>query len=84
MDGPLELPLLSEGTLSEAVLGGHLACNPAIDLVATVNNGSVLNIWRPRGQLVSTFVERNQDVDAIRWKGDGSSPSPRTAPELHH
>jgi hypothetical protein len=84
MDGPLELPLLSEGTLSDPVSGGHLACNPAIDLVATVNNGNALNIWRPRGQLVSTFVERNQNVDAIRWKGDGSSTPLRTTPGLRH
>jgi len=70
-DGRFHLKLLSTTTLTTPVTGGHLACNPVIDLTATVGEGNVLSIWRPNQQLVSKHTERNQKIAAIRWKDDG-------------
>ncbi|KAK3692238.1 anaphase-promoting complex, cyclosome, subunit 4-domain-containing protein [Podospora appendiculata] len=66
-----ELPLFSTSTLSVPVSGGHLACNPVIDLAAAVGDENVLYIWRANDQLVSKHTERGQKVDAIKWKEDG-------------
>ena len=78
-----EIPLLNQSTLDPVASAGHLARNPAIDLVATVNSNGVLSIWRPHGQQqVSKHTERSHKVAALRWKEDGlfipvfpSSPS---------
>lgn len=81
MEGdPAPLPLLSEGTISDPVSGGLLACNPVVDLVATVSNDGVLNVWRPGGQLVSTHVERNQRISALSWNAEGRSNSSQGTP----
>ncbi|KAK3333189.1 anaphase-promoting complex, cyclosome, subunit 4-domain-containing protein [Cercophora scortea] len=66
-----ELPLFSTSTLNAPVSGGHLTCNPVIDLTATVGDENVLYIWRANDQLVSKHTERGQKVDVIRWKEDG-------------
>ncbi|KAK3939910.1 anaphase-promoting complex, cyclosome, subunit 4-domain-containing protein [Diplogelasinospora grovesii] len=69
---PEELQLFSQSTVSSPVAGGHIACNPVIDLTATVGDGgNVLYIWRANDQMVSKHTERNQKVEAIRWKEDG-------------
>lgn len=67
-----ELKLLGTSTLSAPVTGGHLACNPAIDLTATVGEGgTALHVWRANDQLVSKHTERGKKVEGIRWKEDG-------------
>ncbi|KAL1846099.1 hypothetical protein VTK73DRAFT_353 [Phialemonium thermophilum] len=68
---PLQLPLFSKSTFGDAVSGRHVACNPAVDLVATVHHAHVLSIWRAGGQLVSKHTERHKTVEALRWKPDG-------------
>ncbi|KAK0722752.1 anaphase-promoting complex, cyclosome, subunit 4-domain-containing protein [Lasiosphaeria miniovina] len=68
-----ELQLLGSSTLTAPVSGGQVACNPAFNLTATVGDGSaVLHIWRANdNQLISKHTERNQKVEAIKWKEDG-------------
>jgi anaphase-promoting complex subunit 4 len=69
---PLELELFSTSKLGAPASGGHLACNPVIDLTATVGDaGSVLYVWRASDQLVSKHTERGQRAEALRWKEDG-------------
>ena len=69
---PLELELFSTSKLGAPASGGHLACNPVIDLSATVGDaGSVLCVWRANDQLVSKHTERGQRAEALRWKEDG-------------
>lgn len=53
------------------VSGKQIACNPVIDLTATVGDGNIIYVWRGSNQLVSKHTERNQKVDAIKWKEDG-------------
>ncbi|GAB1320294.1 hypothetical protein MFIFM68171_10504 [Madurella fahalii] len=66
------LRLFSTSTLSTPVTGGHLACNSAIDLTATVGEGNTtLHVWRANDQLVSKHAERGKKVEGIRWKEDG-------------
>ncbi len=72
-----ELRHLSASKLSAPVTGGHLTCNPVIDLTATAGDGgNVLYVWRANDQLVGKHVERNQKVEAIKWKEDGMSLPP--------
>ncbi|KAK4455960.1 anaphase-promoting complex subunit 4 [Podospora aff. communis PSN243] len=67
-----KLGLFSSSKLSTPVSGGHLACNPVIDLTATVGDtGNVLFVWRANDQLVSKHAERNQKALAVKWKQDG-------------
>lgn len=66
-----QLQLFSSGTLSVPVSGKQIACNPVIDLTATVGDGNTIYVWRGSNQLVSKHTERNQKVDAIKWKEDG-------------
>ncbi|KAK3368118.1 anaphase-promoting complex, cyclosome, subunit 4-domain-containing protein [Podospora didyma] len=67
-----ELRLFGSSTLSAPVSGDLLACNPTIDLTASVGDGSsALYIWRANNQVVSKHTERSQKVDAIKWKEDG-------------
>lgn len=66
-----QLQLFNSSTLSVPVTGKQIACNPVIDLTATVGDGNVIYIWRGSNQLVSKHTERNQKVDAIKWKEDG-------------
>lgn len=68
-----KLPLLGTTALSSPAAAGHLACNPAIDLTATVGEaGAALLVWRAGDQgLVSKCVERGRTVDALAWKADG-------------
>ncbi|KXX79069.1 Anaphase-promoting complex subunit 4 [Madurella mycetomatis] len=67
-----KLRLLGTSTLSTPVTGGHLACNPAIDLTATVGEANAtLHVWRANDQLVSKHVERGKKVEGIRWKENG-------------
>ncbi|KAK0623214.1 anaphase-promoting complex component Cut20/Apc4 [Immersiella caudata] len=67
-----KLGLFSSSKLSTPVSGGHLACNPAIDLTATAGDaGNILVVWRANDQLVSKHTERNQKVLAVKWKEDG-------------
>jgi anaphase-promoting complex subunit 4 len=72
-----KLPLLGTTPLSSPAAGGHLACNPAIDLTATVGEaGAALLVWRAGDQgLVSKCVERGKGVEAVAWKGDGEFSS---------
>ncbi|KAK0621351.1 anaphase-promoting complex, cyclosome, subunit 4-domain-containing protein [Bombardia bombarda] len=65
------LRLFSMSKVSTPVTNGHFACNPVVDLTATVGEGNELYIWRANGQVVSRHTERNQKVDAIKWKEDG-------------
>ncbi|KAL2261496.1 hypothetical protein VTK26DRAFT_4032 [Humicola hyalothermophila] len=67
------LRLLGTTTLSSPVTGGHLACNPVIDLTATAGDGNAaLHVWRSDDQLVSKHVERGKRVEGgVRWKEDG-------------
>ncbi|KAL2024645.1 hypothetical protein VTK56DRAFT_6846 [Thermocarpiscus australiensis] len=66
------LRLFSASTLSAPATGGHLACNPAIDLTATAGEGgAALHVWRAGDQLVSKHAERGRKLEAIRWKEDG-------------
>lgn len=68
-----KLPLLGTTPLSSPAAAGHFACNPAIDLTATVGEaGAALLVWRAGDQgLVSKCVERGRSVEAVAWKGDG-------------
>ncbi|KAJ4421258.1 hypothetical protein N0V85_000243 [Neurospora sp. IMI 360204] len=66
-----QLQLFCSSTLSVPVSGKQIACNPVIDLTATVGDGNVIYVWRGSNQLVSKHTERNQKVDAIKWKEDG-------------
>ncbi|KAK1781007.1 anaphase-promoting complex, cyclosome, subunit 4-domain-containing protein [Copromyces sp. CBS 386.78] len=66
-----QLQLFSSSTLSVPVSGKLIACNPVIDLTATVGDVNVIYVWRGSNQLVSKHTERNQKVDAIKWKEDG-------------
>ena len=66
-----ELKLLSKTTLSTPVSGGNVTVNPAIGLTATVGEGNTILIWRGDGQSVTRYTERNQKVEAVRWKEDG-------------
>ena len=69
-----KLRLFSATALSAPVTGGHIACNPAIDLTATAGEAnSTLHVWRANDQLVSKHTERGRKVEAIRWKEDGVS-----------
>ncbi|KAK3295716.1 anaphase-promoting complex, cyclosome, subunit 4-domain-containing protein [Chaetomium fimeti] len=70
---PPKLALLGTTPLSSPAVAGHLVCNPAIDLTATVGEaGAALLVWRAGDQgLVSKCVERGKTVDAIAWKADG-------------
>lgn len=68
-----KLRLLGTSIFSTPVTGGHLACNPAIDLTATVGEANTtLHVWRPNDQLVSKHAERGKKVEGIRWKEDGA------------
>jgi anaphase-promoting complex subunit 4 len=83
-----KLGLFSSSKLSTPVSGGHLACNPVIDLTATVGDaGNVLFVWRANDQLVSKHTERNQKALAVKWKEDGGVSLPfffsLCAPCLH-
>jgi len=73
-DTAKELPLLSASKLSAPVVsGGRLACNPVIDLTASVSDGgNTVCIWRPNDQLVVGHTERNLKADVLRWKEDGT------------
>ncbi|KAK4235496.1 anaphase-promoting complex subunit 4 [Achaetomium macrosporum] len=75
MTAPDSLPklqLFGSTALSSPVTGGHIACNPAIDLTATVGEAdTTLYVWRAGDQLVSKHVERGKRVEAVRWKEDG-------------
>jgi len=69
-----QLALFSASKLSTPIWGGHVACNPAIDLTATVGDASnILFVWRANDQLVSKHTERNQKASAVRWKEDGTA-----------
>lgn len=70
----IPLKVFSQSALHAApVFGGRLACNPVIDLAATVGDeGETLYIWRANQQVVAKYAERNQAVGAIRWKEDGA------------
>ena len=72
-DQAAELPLFSASRLSVPVVsGGRLACNPVIDLTASVGDGgSTACIWRANDQLVAGHTERNQTAGVLRWKQDG-------------
>ena len=70
-----ELKLLSKTTLSTPVFGGNVTANPAIGLTATVGEGNTVLIWRGDGQPVTKYTERNQKVEAVRWKEDGKFES---------
>lgn len=71
-DMPPTLRLLGATTLSSPATGGHLACNPAIDLTATASDGgTALHVWRAGDQLVSKIGEKGARVEGLRWKGDG-------------
>jgi anaphase-promoting complex subunit 4 len=75
-DTAAELPLFSASKLNAAVVpGGRLACNPVIDLTASVaDGGNTVCIWRANDQLVAGHAERNQKADVLRWKEDGMCP----------
>ncbi|KAK4156712.1 anaphase-promoting complex, cyclosome, subunit 4-domain-containing protein [Chaetomidium leptoderma] len=67
-----KLHLLGTTALSSPVTAGLIACNPAIDLTATVGDaGAALHVWRRGDQLVSKLVERGRRVEGVRWKADG-------------
>ncbi|KAK4044627.1 anaphase-promoting complex, cyclosome, subunit 4-domain-containing protein [Parachaetomium inaequale] len=81
-----KLPLLGTTALSSsspAAAGSRLACNPAIDLTATVGDaGAALLVWRSSTTggggddgdqgLVSKCVERGRRVEGgVAWKADG-------------
>ncbi|KAK3504548.1 anaphase-promoting complex, cyclosome, subunit 4-domain-containing protein [Neurospora crassa] len=66
-----QLQLFSSSALSVPVSGKQIVCNPVIDLTATVGDGNTIYVWRGSNQLVSKHTERNQKVDAIKWKEDG-------------
>lgn len=72
-DAAPELPLFSASKLNATVVpGGRLACNPVIDLTASVaDGGNTVCIWRANDQLVAGHAERNQKADVLRWKEDG-------------
>ncbi|KAK3313486.1 anaphase-promoting complex, cyclosome, subunit 4-domain-containing protein [Apodospora peruviana] len=68
-----QLRIFSASTLPAPVVSGRaqlLACNPVIDLTATVSSDT-LSVWRPNEQLVGKHAERGQRVVALRWKEDG-------------
>ncbi len=69
-----KLTLLGTTALATPAAGGHLACNPAIDLTATAGDaGAALCVWRAGdGRLVSKVGEKGAArVEGLRWKGDG-------------
>jgi len=69
---PPELRLLGATTLSSPAAGGHLACNPVMDLTATAGDGgTALHVWRAGDQLVSKIGEKGARVEGVRWKADG-------------
>lgn len=72
-DAAAELPLFSASKLNAAVVpGSRLACNPVIDLTASVSDGgNTVCIWRANDQLVAGHTERNQKADVLRWNKDG-------------
>jgi anaphase-promoting complex subunit 4 len=68
-----ELQLFGATALSSPVTGGHIACNPVIDLTATVGEANTtLHVWRAGDQLVSKHEERGKRVEGVRWKEDGN------------
>lgn len=73
MDNLPKIRLLGTTTLSVPVTGGHIACNPVIDLTATAGDASAaLHVWRADDQLVSKHAERGRKVEGgVRWKEDG-------------
>ena len=69
-----KLTLLDTTALASPAAGGHLACNPVIDLTATAGDaGAALCVWRAGdGRLVSKVGEKGgARVEGLRWKEDG-------------
>ncbi len=71
MATPNVLDVFSQSRFPGAVSPELVAGCPTIDLSLTVGDGDVISVRRAGAELVFKQAERNQKVQAVRWKPDG-------------